>query len=126
MFSQIGYWAILCRNLTLKQCEAVIHSVIKERRAGLEAICRRYNVVRLEVFGSAARGDDFDPVLSDADFLVAFHPDSGLRPLEEFFGLKSALVALLERPVDLIEPAAIKNPFVLKSINQSREIVYAA
>jgi len=112
--------------LTLKQCEAVIHSLIKERRAELEALCRKYKVARLEVFGSAARGGDFDPARSDADFLVEFHPESGLRPLDEFFGLKSALIALLERPVDLVEPAAIKNPFVLKSINQTRETVYAA
>lgn len=109
-----------------KQCEAVIHSLIHSRRAELEALCRKYRVARLDVFGSAARGDDFDPATSDADFLVEFQPSSGLGPLEEFFGLKSALTALLERPVDLVEPAAIKNPFVLKSINQTRETVYAA
>ena len=103
-----------------------MHSLIKERQLELEALCRKYNVARLEVFGSVARGHDFDPARSDADFLVEFHPESGLRPLEEFFGLKSALIALLERPVDLLEPAAIKNPFILKAINQTREIVYAA
>lgn len=103
-----------------------MHGLIKQRRAGLEALCRKYNVARLEVFGSAAGGGDFDPVRSDVDFLVAFHPESGLSPLEEFFGLKRALSALLERPVDLVEPAAIKNPFVLKSINLTRETIYAA
>jgi uncharacterized protein len=112
--------------LTLKQYEEVIHSLIKERRAELEVLCRKYNVARLEVFGSAARGDDFDPSRSDADFLVEFQPASGLRPLEEFFGLKSALSALLERPVDLVDAAAIKNPFILRSINLTRETVYAA
>lgn len=29
---------------------------------------------RLEVFGSAARGDGFDPTASDADFFVTFGP----------------------------------------------------
>jgi uncharacterized protein len=113
-------------KLTQKWQEAVIHSIIEEKRAGLEALCRRYRVARLEVFGSAASGDAFDPLRSDADFLVEFQPASGLSPLEEFFGLKSALAALLERPVDLIEAKAIKNPFVLNSINLTRETVYAA
>ncbi len=113
-------------KLVLISCEAMIHSLITERRAELEALCRKFNVARLEVFGSAARGDDFDPARSDADFLVEFKPMGGLPPLEEFFGLKSALMALLERPVDLVEPAAIKNPFILKAINATRVTVYAA
>ena len=107
-------------------CKTMVHILIKEKRSELEALCRRYNVDRLEVFGSAARGNDFDPDLSDADFLVAFKPPGGLTPLEEFFGLKSALMALLERPVDLVEAAAIKNPFIIEAINASRETIYAA
>lgn len=103
-----------------------MHSLIIEKRAELAVLCRKYNVARLEVFGSAARGDDFDPARSDADFLVEFQPSSGLSPLQEFFGLKSALAAALECPVDLVEPTAIKNPFILKGINRTRELVYAA
>lgn len=36
------------------------------------AICRRFGVRRLDVFGSASRGTDFDPEHSDVDFLVEF------------------------------------------------------
>ena len=43
-------------------------------RADLAALCRQYRVVRLEVFGSAARGTDFDPARSDVDLLVSFAP----------------------------------------------------
>ena len=61
-------------------------------RAEIAAMCRRYGVRRLEVFGSAARETDFDPLESDADFLVAFDPaESGLSPLEQYFGLAEAL-----------------------------------
>lgn len=49
-----------------------MHHLIDQHRAGIATMCRRYGVRRLEVFGSAARGEDFDPVASDADFLVAF------------------------------------------------------
>jgi uncharacterized protein len=44
---------------------------IQLRREELRALCRRFHVLRLDVFGSAARGD-FDPERSDVDFLVEF------------------------------------------------------
>jgi uncharacterized protein len=37
----------------------------------MRALCRRFHVRRLDVFGSAARGD-FDPEHSDVDFIVEF------------------------------------------------------
>ena len=43
-------------------------------REELRDLCRRFHVRRLEVFGSAARGD-FDPARSDIDFLVEFAED---------------------------------------------------
>ena len=79
----------------------------------------------MEVFGSAARADDFDPLTSDADFLVEFAPDiqSGLHA---FFGVKADLEKLLGRSVDLVEPGAVRNPYILASINRNREAIYAA
>ena len=103
-----------------------MHHLIDQHRADIALLCRRYGVRQLEVFGSAARGADFDPTTSDADFLVAFEPGSRLSPLEQFFGLAEALESLLGRPVDLVEPGAIKNPFVLADINRAREVVYAS
>ena len=103
-----------------------MHADIETRREALGALCRRFGVTRLEVFGSAARGVDFDPARSDADFLVEFRPDSDLSPLGQFFGLATALESLLGRPVDLVEPGAVRNPFVLAAINRAREVVYAA
>jgi hypothetical protein len=103
-----------------------LHADISEKREELIALCRRYDVARLEVFGSAARGTDFDPARSDADFLVEFKAGSALPPLEQFFGLAHALEDLLGRPVDLVEPSAIRNPFVRAAIERSREVVYGA
>ena len=101
-----------------------MHPAIEEKREALAALCRRYGVARLEVFGSAARGTDFDSATSDADFLVEFTAGSALPPLEQFFGLAHAMEDLLGRPVDLVEASAIKNPFVRAGINRSRELVY--
>ena len=102
-----------------------MHPEIEQHRSGISAICKRYQIQRLEVFGSAARAEDFDPATSDADFLVEFA--SGVQPdLRAIYGAKAELEALLGREVDLIEPGAVRNPYVLASINQSREPLYAA
>ena len=93
-----------------------MHPLIQEKRADIAALCRRYRVRHLEVFGSAARGDDFDPASSDADFLVEFEPQSNLPPLEEFFGFQAELSRLLDRPMDLVEARAVRNPYVLANI----------
>jgi predicted nucleotidyltransferase len=103
-----------------------MHPLIQEKRADIAALCRRYRVRHLEVFGSAARGEDFDPASSDADFLVEFEPRSDLTPLEEFFGFQADLSRLLERSVDLVEVRAVRNSYVLANINRTRELVYAA
>ena len=78
-----------------------MHAAIAQHRSGISAICQRYRISRLEVFGSAARADDFDPATRD-------------------------LERLLGRGVDLVEPGSVRNPFVLASINRNREAVYAA
>ena len=103
-----------------------MHAAIADKREELAELCQQYDVARLEVFGSAARGTDFDPEKSDADFLVEFDPDSNLPPFEQFFGLVDALREALGRPVDLVENHEFRNPFLRGSINESREVVYAS
>lgn len=101
-----------------------MHPAIPQHRASIAAICQRYRIRRLELFGSAARGDDFVPESSDADFLVEFAPDA-LPDLRSFYGAKAELEQLLGREVDLVEPGAVRNPYVLARINRHREPVYA-
>jgi predicted nucleotidyltransferase len=52
---------------------------IDAKREEIQDLCRRYQVRRLELFGSAV-SDRFDPETSDRDFLVEFErvPPSGL------------------------------------------------
>jgi uncharacterized protein len=79
---------------------------IADKLDALADICRRHGVTRLEIFGSAARGD-FDPARSDADFLVTFQPAvrSDIGALDD---LKESLEELLGRPVDLVERETIE------------------
>ena len=103
-----------------------MHAAIAEKQKELAELCRRYGVARLEVFGSAARGADFDPLISDADFLVEFSPDSGLAPFDQYFDLAEALRHALGRPVDLVESGTVHNPYLRAAIDRSRELVYAS
>ena len=101
-----------------------IRNLIATRGAEIAEICRRFHVRRLDVFGSAVRGD-FDPARSDLDFVVEFERDHPLGGLEIYFGLQEALEALFGRKVDLVS-GAVQNPYLRKSIDESRETIYAA
>jgi predicted nucleotidyltransferase len=94
-------------------------------REELRALCQRFHVRRLDLFGSAARGD-FDPEHSDIDFLVEFERDTVLHAFDTYFGLKEGLEALFGRPVDLVEPGAVRNPYLKASIEGSRKPVFEA
>lgn len=99
---------------------------IVERRDALVAICRRHGVSRLEVFGSAARGGDFDPARSDADFLVTFEP-AVRNDLGALVELKDELEKLLGRPVDLVEREAVessRNFIRRQAILRDAKIIY--
>jgi predicted nucleotidyltransferase len=99
---------------------------IENKRESIAALCRRYGVARLEVFGSAARGTDFDRSRSDVDFLVTFAPDA-CNDLIAFLDLKDALETLLGRPVDLVERDAIeasRNYIRRRAILRDAETIY--
>ena len=99
---------------------------IDKKRDALAALCRRYGVARLEVFGSAARGIGFDPDRSDADFLVTFE-SAARNDLAAFADVKDGLERLLGRPVDLVEREAIeasRNFIRRRAILKEAETVY--
>ena len=99
---------------------------IQQHRAALALLCEKYGVKKLEVFGSAASDDRFNPQSSDVDFLVEFEnlePDGYARA---YFGLLEDLQKLFDRPVDLVMTRAIRNKYFLRGIANSRTTIYAA
>lgn len=93
-------------------------------RDAITGLCREFGVRRLAVFGSALT-DRFDPEHSDADFLVEFTDDAP-RSLDHYFRFKEALEALVDRSVDLVEASALRNPYLIESIEASKTELYAA
>lgn len=92
----------------------------------IRALCREYEVVRLEVFGSALT-PRFDPATSDIDLLVEYPPghDLGLWA-EKHTGLAERLSAVLGRHVDLVMMTAIRKPRFIEAVRESRRLLYAA
>ncbi len=100
-------------------------SLLAQRRAEVEALCRRYHVRRLELFGSAASGQD-QAGESDLDFLVEFDPLPPGAYADAYFGLLEALQLLSGRPVDLVVGSAIKNPYFRQSVEHTKALLYAS
>ncbi|NLJ36037.1 MAG: hypothetical protein GX358_07400 [candidate division WS1 bacterium] len=99
--------------------------LLESRRQEIAVLCRRHRVRRLEVFGSAATGA-FDPRTSDLDFLVEYHPLGPDESADAYFGLLEDLQSLLGRPVDLVMARAIQNPYFRRSVDATREVLYAS
>jgi uncharacterized protein len=98
---------------------------LARHQAELERLCRTYHVRRLELFGSAATGQD-RPGESDLDFLVEFEPLSPGPYARAYFGLLAALEDLFGRPIDLVAPESIENPYLRRSIDESKVLIFAA
>jgi len=99
---------------------------IETHREQIADLCRRYGVKRLELFGSAARGEDFEPGRSDIDFLVDFSDDE-THSLGDLLDLEQQLSDLLGRPVDLISRGALersRNYIRRRSILRDVQSVY--
>ena len=99
--------------------------VVAEQGAQLEQICQRYNVARLDLFGSAVTGR-YREADSDLDFLVEFKELSLQAYGAAYFSLLKSLEQLFGRPVDLVDASSIENPYFRASVEETRVLVYAA
>jgi predicted nucleotidyltransferase len=103
-----------------------MHAEITRLLPALNALCREHGVTRLEVFGSAGRGEDFDVARSDVDFLVTFE-EAKRNEFAALLDFQEALERLLGRPVDLLEREAVmasRNYIRRRRILAEAEAVY--
>lgn len=99
--------------------------LIERHREDLLRLCREYDVRRLDLFGSAAKGN-FDPQRSDLDFVVDFNNLNVENAADRFLGLLVDLEGLFGRRVDLVSYRAVRNPYFKQVIDQTRITLYAA
>ena len=101
-----------------------MHATIAEKKDELIALCRRYDVARLEVFGASARGSDFDPENSEAEFFVEFKPETKLDIFDRYFDMLFDMEDTLGRPVELARRHLITNPYRQEIMFKDTELVF--
>ena len=89
----------------------------------ITAFCQRWKVVEFALFGSVLR-DDFTPE-SDVDVLVTFALGAQVS-LFDMAQMQIELQMLFERPVDILEKEALRNPYRKREILGTAQVVYAA
>lgn len=99
--------------------------LIDLKRSEVASLCRRTGARRLDAFGSAVR-DDFKSETSDLDFLVEFGDLSPADYAQAWFALKEGLEVLFDRPVDLVTPSALANPYFRQRVVSESLNVYAS
>jgi len=100
-------------------------AVLENKRDAIAALCARHGVRRLDVFGSAL-SDDFRPGESDVDLLVEFAPMDPYARAEAYFDMLDELRELLGVEVDLVMTGAVKNRYIARDIERTKQLLYAA
>jgi predicted nucleotidyltransferase len=88
----------------------------------IQALCIQHNVKTLFAFGSVL-SDKFNSK-SDIDLIVDIADNDPFTYTDNYFDLKFKLENLFNRPVDLLENKALKNPYLKKEIDTTKVLVY--
>ncbi len=96
---------------------------VSTSRHKIAKFCRRWQVIELALFGSVLRTDFTAD--SDVDVLVTFAPDAQIS-LFDMAQMRIELQDIFNRPVDILEKEALRNPFRKREILRSSQVLYAA
>jgi len=88
-----------------------------------ESLCKMHHVKYLYLFGSAT-SDLFDPVKSDIDLLVELDLSNPIDRGEMLLSLWDGFESFFERKVDLLTDKSIKNPYLRRSIEATKRLIY--
>ena len=88
----------------------------------IKTLCNLYNVDKMYLFGSALNSNFSDA--SDIDLLVKFKPIALANYFDNYMNFKENLESVFGREVDLLEEQTLKNPILINSINQNKELIY--
>ena len=91
-------------------------------KGDIKELCKQNRVRSLYVFGSVLT-DKFNDK-SDIDLLVDIDSNDPLDYADYYFNLKFALQELFKRPIDLLESKAMKNPYIIRTIDRSKFLIY--
>jgi predicted nucleotidyltransferase len=99
-------------------------NLLQNHTEQLNQLCKNFKVKNLYAFGSVLTSRLNEK--SDIDLLVTFDNVSLDNYADNYYDLKFSLEKLLNREIDLLEEKAIKNPYLKKSIDEHKKLIYAA
>ena len=102
-----------------------MHLIIKNRLSELNEICKTLNVRRLYVFGSLST-DTFDENKSDIDLIVELDENDPIEKGEKLIILWDKFEELFGRKVDLLSRTQVRNPYLQKGIDATKQLIYEA
>jgi len=89
----------------------------------IRKLCELHKVERLYVFGSVLT-DRFSKD-SDVDFLYTFKSEIPLlETVDHYFNFQNDLEKTLQHTVDLISEKDLKNPYFIKEVNTTKQLIY--
>ena len=91
-------------------------------RDRLVTLCELHKVQQFYLFGSILNAKFNDS--SDVDVLVQFGDVELMEYFDNYMDFKEKLEELFQRPVDLVENQAIRNPIFRKVIDREKLLVY--
>jgi uncharacterized protein len=100
-----------------------IHSIIKGKKSEFFDLCRQHKVDKLYAFGSSVT-DHFDPAKSDIDLVVSLDLNDPIEYGEMLLILWDKLESFFKRKVDLLTDESIHNPYLRRSIELTRTLIY--
>jgi uncharacterized protein len=98
-------------------------TILKERQADFIKICASHKVDRIYAFGSSIT-DHFDPAKSDIDLIVELAIQDPIEYGETLLSLWNLLESFFGRKVDLLTEESIQNPYLRKSIEATKKLIY--
>lgn len=88
----------------------------------IAALCKKYKVAKLWVFGSILTPRFNDQ--SDVDFSVIFHYGQIQDMFVTFFDFVEELQNLLGRKVDLVDETAVRNKYFREELDSKKRLIY--
>ena len=100
----------------------IIVNELKNHIDQIRQLCNAHNVKSLFAFGSVV-SDTLKPE-SDIDLIVDIYSADPIEYSDNYFALKFQLESNLNRPIDLLEDKAVKNPYLKTQIDNTKVLVY--
>ncbi|MDP2424385.1 MAG: nucleotidyltransferase domain-containing protein [Bacteroidales bacterium] len=96
--------------------------LIDTNKDRLFELCDKHKVKELYLFGSVLSESFQDS--SDIDMLIQFYQVDLMDYFDNYMDLKEKLEQLLNRPVDLVENQAIRNPIFRRVVDREKLLIY--